>query len=83
MMVTAYSTVRDLQIGGGGQHPDPEIREGVVSKNDFSDLPASVWSKNKGGPRASPGSNTAVHTYLQVNPHVSRCKSSHNAGPVG
>ena len=40
----------DLQIrGGGGRHPDPEIRgRGVVSKKFF-------WSKNKGGaggPRA-------------------------------
>ena len=36
--------------GGGGSHPDPEIR-GVSSLNNcFSALRASVWSKNKGGP---------------------------------
>ena len=38
----------DLQIreGGGGGHPDPEIRRGAVF---FSALTATVWSKNKGG----------------------------------
>ena len=42
----------DLQIGGGGSHPDPEIRGGggAFSKKNFSTLPASFWSKNKGGP---------------------------------
>ena len=41
----------ELQIrwGGGGGHSDPEIRGGGVSKNCFSGLRASVWSKNKGG----------------------------------
>ena len=40
----------DLQIrgGGGGSHPDPEIREAPVLKKHFSALQASVWSKNKG-----------------------------------
>ena len=49
----------DLQIRGGGGHPDPEIR-GTVSKNIFSTLRASVLSKNKGGgpPGPSPGSAT-------------------------
>ena len=42
---------RDLQLrGGGGGHPDPEIREGGGSvKKIFWALQASVWSKNKGG----------------------------------
>ena len=47
----------DLQIrGGGGGHPDPEIRGGPVSKKIFSALRASSWSRNKGGraPRAPP-----------------------------
>ena len=35
--------------GGGGMHPNPEIRGGAVSKKVFSALQASVWSKNKGG----------------------------------
>ena len=34
--------------GGGGVHPNPEIRGGAVSKKVFSALQASVWSKNKG-----------------------------------
>ena len=49
----------DLQIrveGGEvqGGHSDPEKRGGSVTKNFFSALRASVWSKNKGGlpPRA-------------------------------
>ena len=44
----------DLQIrgegGGGGGHPDPEIGDPGL-KNFFPALWASVWSKNKGGPR--------------------------------
>ena len=43
---------RDLQLrgGGGGGHPDPEIREGGGSvKKIFCALQASVWSKNKEG----------------------------------
>ena len=39
----------DLQIKGGPSHPDPDIREGAVSKKIFS-----VWSKNKGGGRRVP-----------------------------
>ena len=31
-----------------GSHPDPEIRGGSVAQNIFSDLRASLWSKNKG-----------------------------------
>ena len=45
--------------GGGGGHPDPEIREGGGSvKKFFWALQASVWSKNKGGGGVglSPGS---------------------------
>ena len=46
----------DLQVkggGGGGGHPDPEISGGggAASKNFFSALRASFWSKNKGGGR--------------------------------
>ena len=44
----------DLQIRGGGGgiggHPDPDIKGGEVSKNLFSALRTSVWSKNKEGP---------------------------------
>ena len=49
----------DLQIRwGGGGHPDPEIRGGggaAGSKNYFSTLWSSVWSKNKGGGGRPPG----------------------------
>ena len=39
----------DLQIGRGGNHPDPEIKGGGRSqKKSFSALRASVWSKTKG-----------------------------------
>ena len=47
----------DPQISGGRGcgHPDPEIRGGgAVSKKFFSDVRASVWSKNKGGPPLYP-----------------------------
>ena len=49
----------DLQIrgGGGGRHPDSEIRGGPGLKKNFLALWASFWSKNKGGgqgPRALP-----------------------------
>ena len=47
--------------GGGGGHPDPEIREGGGSvKKIFCALQASVWSKNKGGGGVGlfPGSTT-------------------------
>ena len=53
MSLITYTTVADpdLQItGGGGGHPDPEIRgAGAVSKNFFSALRASVWPKKRGG----------------------------------
>ena len=40
--------------GGEGGHPDPDIMgEGTVLIF-FSALRVSVWSKNKGGPRAPP-----------------------------
>ena len=48
----------DLEISGGGGHPDPEICRGAVSKTFFSALWASVWSKNEGGPGLSPESAT-------------------------
>ena len=45
----------DLQIrrGGGGSHPDPEIRGGGsgLKKKIFSALRASVWSKTNGEAR--------------------------------
>ena len=53
----------DLQIIGGGGHPDPEIRVGGDSlKKNFSALWTSVWSKNKGvrPPGPSLGSTTFV-----------------------
>ena len=40
----------DLQGGGGGgSHPDPEIRGGPGLNKCFSALRALVWSKNEGG----------------------------------
>ena len=42
--------------GGGGDHPDPEIRRGGrLLKKFFSAVRASVWSKNKGGVPGPPG----------------------------
>ena len=38
----------DLQITGGGGHPDPEIRGGQCLKKFFSALLALFCSKNKG-----------------------------------
>ena len=38
----------DLQIRGEPGHPGPEIRGGGFSKNFFSAVRVSVWSKNKG-----------------------------------
>ena len=60
-MVTSSGRSRPSDKGGGGSHPDPEIRGGqssrpgdkgggLVSKNFLSVLQASVWSKNKGRP---------------------------------
>ena len=41
----------DFQIGGGGGHPDSEIKGGPgLKKNFFSALRASFWSKTKGAP---------------------------------
>ena len=41
----------DLQMGEGGDLPDPEIRGTQLGfqKNIFSALWGSVWSKNEGG----------------------------------
>ena len=39
---------RDLQMGGEGSHPDPEIRGGELKKF-FSVLRASFGSKIRGG----------------------------------
>ena len=46
----------DLQMEVGGNHPDPAIWGGLVSKKFFSALQASVWPKNKreGGGAAPP-----------------------------
>ena len=41
----------DFQIGGGGGHPDSEIKGGPgLKKKFFSALRASFWSKTKGAP---------------------------------
>ena len=57
-LTSALLTVADpdLQIRGGGGHPDLEIRGRPGLKKIFSTLRASVWSKNKGGrtPRVPP-----------------------------
>ena len=37
----------ELQIRGGGGHPDPEISGGWSPKKFFAALRASVWSTNK------------------------------------
>ena len=39
--------IQTFRWGGGGVHPDPEIRGGADSKL-FSAIRASFWSKNKG-----------------------------------
>ncbi len=43
----------DLQIRGGPDHPDPEIRWGPALKNNFLTLWASIWPKNKVPPPPS------------------------------
>ena len=43
----AISSGRSRPSDKGESHPDPEIREGPVSKKFF--VRASFWSKNKGG----------------------------------
>ena len=45
---------RPSDKGGGGGHPDPEIRGGRSLKKFFPALRVSFWSKNNPGP--SPGS---------------------------
>ena len=56
--------------GGGGGHPDPEIRRGRGRPPEkiFSALRASFWSKNKGGgtrvPRP-PGSATEIDGHIK------------------
>ena len=51
---------RPSDKGGGGGHPDPEIRGGPVSKKIFRPFRPPFWSKNKGGPPCpSPVSATA------------------------
>ena len=47
----------NLEVRGGGGHPDPEISGGGQSlkKIIFSALWASVWSENKGGGVGWPG----------------------------
>ena len=56
----------DLQIrGGGGGHPDPEIRGGPASKKMFSAVRASFSSENKGGwPPWVPPLVPPLHTAL-------------------
>ena len=59
-------TDSDLQIGGGGGgHPDPEIRGAGpdLKEKFFSALWASLWSKIRrrpGPPGPSPGSTTEI-----------------------
>ena len=64
--------------GGGGSHPDPEIRGGPASKKMFSALRASFSSENKGGwppwvPPLDPPLHTSligkVGTNVEVEPH--------------
>ena len=53
----------DLEIRGGGGHPDPGISGGAGLQKYVSALRVSVWSKNRGGlgpPAPSPGSATAL-----------------------
>ena len=56
--------IQTFRWGGGGGHPDTEIR-GDGLKKKFLALWASVWSKNKGGPNPSPGSHTAYLNLLR------------------
>ena len=51
--------------GGGSDHPDPEIG-GRSKKKNFSDLGASVWSKNKGMARP-PGPFPGTATVSAIN----------------
>ena len=64
MIVVVLVTLADpdlqMRKGGGGGHPDPEIRGRSLQKTNFSALLASVWSKDRGaGPLGPfPGSVT-------------------------
>ena len=62
--VSGGSRPSDRGGGGGGVHPDPEIRRASLH-NFFSILRASFWSKNKGGARA-PRAPTLDPTLLQA-----------------
>ena len=45
----------DLQIGGGGRHPDPEIRGGAGLKKHFRPFgPLGLKIRGGGPPRAPP-----------------------------
>ena len=63
-----YNTVAnpDLQIGGGGGgvHPDPEIRGGPVLKKFFFFGPSGLSLVQKKGGGAFPGSTTARGTVI-------------------
>ena len=51
----------DLEIGGAGGHPDPEIRMGgAVPKKNFSALWDSVLSKNRGEQGWRSGESTCL-----------------------
>ena len=52
--------------GGGGSHPDPEIRGCPVSKKFFSTPRASIWFKNKGGTPGPPGRSPGSTTTFQL-----------------
>ena len=60
---------REGREGGGGGHPDPEIRwgRGQPPEKIFSALRASFWSKNKGGRGcpAPPGSATEIDGHIK------------------
>ena len=53
----------DLQIGGGGSHPDPEMRGRAVSKKNVQPFRPQFGLKIKEGagpPGPSPGSATVL-----------------------
>ena len=55
----------DLQVRGGGGHPDAEIEgRGAVLKDIFSALRASVSSKTKGEGAGPPGPSPGYATVL-------------------
>ena len=51
--------------GGGGGHPDPEIREVPGLERIFSPLQASVWSKNKKGPSLGSTTDNTSHSFYR------------------